>query len=56
MSDNLTERIEAIADAYKENDTNTQQIVVGKQPLIEDSRHDQRGYHEGFRGSRRPPL
>jgi len=35
MSDNLTERIEAIADAYKEIETITQQIVVGNQPLIE---------------------
>ncbi|MEG3057133.1 MAG: AAA family ATPase [Methanoculleus sp.] len=35
MSENLTERIEAIADAYKEIETTTQQIVVGNQPLIE---------------------
>ena len=32
MSDNLTERIEAIADAYKEIEMITQQIVVGNQP------------------------
>ncbi|NQS78594.1 MAG: MoxR family ATPase [Methanoculleus bourgensis] len=35
MSDNLTERIEAIADAYKEIEMTTQQVVVGNQPLIE---------------------
>ena len=35
MSENLTERIEAIADAYKEIETITQQIVVGNRPLIE---------------------
>ena len=35
MSENLTERIEAIADAYKEIEMITQQIVVGNQPLIE---------------------
>ncbi len=35
MSDNLTERIEAIANAYEEIRTTTQQVVVGNQPLIE---------------------
>ena len=36
MSDNLTERIETIADTYREIETITQQIVVGNQPLIEE--------------------
>jgi len=36
MSDNLTERIETIADVYKEIETITQQIVVGNRPLIEE--------------------
>ncbi|MCE5338481.1 MAG: MoxR family ATPase [Methanoculleus sp.] len=35
MSDNLTERIEAITNAYEEIRTMTQQVVVGNQPLIE---------------------
>ena len=36
MSDNLTERIETIANAYEEIRTTTQQIVVGNEPLLED--------------------
>jgi MoxR-like ATPase len=35
MSDNLTERIEAIKNAYEEIRATTQQVVVGNQPLIE---------------------
>ncbi|HOI12466.1 MAG TPA: MoxR family ATPase [Methanoculleus sp.] len=36
MPENLTERIDAIADTYEAVRLTTQQVVVGNQPLIED--------------------
>ena len=36
MTDNLTTRIEAIANAYEEIRLTAQQVVVGNQPLIEE--------------------
>jgi len=36
MSDNLTERIEGIANAYEEIRAMTQQVVVGNETLLEE--------------------